>query len=193
MADLVELDDFKTFLQVSGSGDDALLQLLLDALEELFESECGRSETPFQAAADARLEVHDGTGSATLYLDYPIEDITSIVIGADVDDPDETLDPDDVAVVSWRAGRRRLVRVDGETWGAAGVPNCVHVTYDTLDELPATAALAIQRVGAAVYRQIGSEDVTGDRTGSYSKELAKVAESDPIWQLAVRGNRTVRV
>lgn len=192
MADLVTLPQFKTFLLETGSANDALLEIILDSVEDLFESACGRTETPFQAA-DTRVEVRDGTGSTILYLDYPIDDVASIKIGADPADPDETLDPTDLTVVSWRQGRRRIVRLDGRSWGAAGVPNCVHITYDTGDELPATVALALMRVGAAVYRQIGSEDVKSDRTGSYSKDLEKVAEGDPIWQLAVKAQRTVRV
>jgi hypothetical protein len=64
VADLVTLDDFKTFLQ-DGPPVRMLLQLVLDAVEELFEAECGRHERPFQAAQSARVEIRDGTGTST--------------------------------------------------------------------------------------------------------------------------------
>jgi hypothetical protein len=54
-------------------------------------------------------------------------------------------------------------------------------------------ALAIKRVAAAVYRQLGAEDVRSERTSTFSRDLEKVAEGDPLWQLAVRTHRVVRV
>jgi hypothetical protein len=82
VADLVTLDDFKTFLQVSGSGDDALLQLLLDGSRSS-SSRSAAAPTPFQAAESGASRCATAPARSTLYLDYPIDDITSIVIGAD--------------------------------------------------------------------------------------------------------------
>jgi hypothetical protein len=193
VADLVTLPDFKTFLQDAPTGQDPLLQSVLDAAEELLEAECGRHERPFKAAQTDRVEVHNGTGSSILFLDYPIEDITSIKIGADPADPDEDLDPADLAVVSWRAGRARIVRVDDCVWGCRGAPNVIQVTYDTQDDLPLRAALAIQRVAAATVRRLGSEELRAERTATFSRDFITDQNDDPIWQQAVRGLREVRV
>jgi hypothetical protein len=193
VADLVTLADFKTFLQDAPTGQDPLLQLVLDAAEELLEAECGRHERPFQAAQDARVEIRDGTGSSMLFLDYPIETVTSILIGADPAAPDETLDPADVAVVSWRAGGRRLTRVDGGVWGSRGTPNVLQVTYGTQDELPVRAGVAIQRIAAATLRRMGSEELRAERTSTFSRDFITDHTDDPFWQLTVRGLREVRV
>jgi hypothetical protein len=193
VADLVTLADFKTFLQDPPTGQDPLLQLVLDAAEELLEAECGRQERPFQAAQSGRVETRDGTGSSMLFLDYPIETVTSILIGADPADPDEDLDPADVAIVSWRVGRARIMRVDGDVWGCRGTPNAVQITYNTQDDLPLRAALAIQRVAAATVRRLGSEELRAERTATFSRDFITDQNDDPIWQQAVRGLREVRV
>jgi hypothetical protein len=193
VADLVPLVDFKTFLGDAPTGQDLLLQLVLDAAEDLLEAECNRHERPFQAAQPARVEVRDGTGGAILFLDYPIETVTSIVIGADPALPDETLDPADRTIVSWRAGRARIVRVDGKTWGSRAAPNVIHVTYDAQDDLPVRAGVAIQRVAAATLRRMGSEELRAERTSTFSRDFITDHNDDPFWQLTVRGLREVRV
>jgi len=193
VADLVELDDFKDFLGITDSAQDDLLSVILDGLEDLFESECGRRSRPFSDALVGRVEVLDGTGTAKLFLDYPIAALTSIALGADPSEPDETLDPTDFEVVAWTVGRLCIRRVDGCTWGCRGVPNIVRVTYDTQADLPTTAAIAVRRVAATVYRQLGAEDLKSERTSTFSRDLAKAAEEDPIWCMAMRGERVVRV
>lgn len=183
----------KDFLSIESNAEDEFLGTLLDAVEDLFEAECGRRDRPFRAAQAARVELHDGTGTDVLYLQYPPSAITTIAIGVDVADPDETIVPSDLQVLSWRVGYARLVRVDGGTWGERGAPNVVRVTYDAQADLPTPPKLAIKRVVAAVYRQMGAEDVKSERTSSFSRDLADVAAGDPIWQLAVRCHREVKV
>jgi hypothetical protein len=89
--------------------------------------------------------------------------------------PDETLDPTDLEVVAWRAGRARIARVDGCTWGDRGVPNVIQITYDTLEELPLRAALAIKRGAAAVFRRLGSEELraSGPRRSAATSSRAR--------------------
>lgn len=185
MPALVPLEQLKRFLGVADGADDALLTELLDAVEAHLATQCGRAEAPFAAAAIGRVETHDGTGTAHLYLDYPIDAVTEVRVGPDPSAPDETLDPADPAVLRWAAGVARLARTDGGRWRAYGEPLCVRVTYNTRADLPADCALAVERVAAAVYRQLGSEDVRSERTGGYSADLAAVAEGDPLWRAAV--------
>jgi len=194
MSVLVSLTALKTFLTVAISADDAVLQAILDGVERLFLERGGRARRPFAPAQNARGEVLDGTGSTQLVLDYPIAGVSgTITLGLDPANPDETLDPADPAVVVYTPGDRTLHRVDGRVWGPLARPRYVRVTYDAQADLPESPALAIKRVAAAVYRQLGSEDARAERTGTYSRDLATVAESDPIWTLAVDAHREHRV
>lgn len=189
MPDLVTVADLKTFLDVSGSGDDTLLEDLLDHTEALFEAEAGRIETPFTAAAESRTEVHDGTGLRTLSLDYPIAVMTTVKIGYDADNPFETLDPSDICVLTFGVGSRRLNRTDGGIFGLAGKPRYVHVTYNHGDDLPGNAKMAIMRVVAQVYRQRGSEDAKYENVGGYIHNLSHLIAEDPFWLRAVAANQ----
>ena len=189
MSDLVSLTDAKTFLEISVSTDDALLTDLLEHLEGLFEANTGRKSVPFTAAATARSEVKDGTGSRMLYLDYTIADVTSISLGFDSSDFVETLDPDDPDVVVWGVGSRIIERVDGGRFGAAGAPRYVTVVYNHQADLPQEAQIAIKRLLSQVYRQRGSEDATREEIGNYTRTLSKLVDTDPIWESAVTANR----
>ncbi len=188
MPDLVSLADLQTYLELTSGTDDDLLTDLLDHAEGLFESETGRKDTPFIAAASARSEVKDGTGSAELYLDYPISAITSISLGFDLSNFVETLNPSDPDVVVWGAGKRRIQRVDGGVFGRLDKPRYVTTVYDFQADLPEEAQLAIKRITAQVYRQRGSEDAGREQIGSYVRDLSTLVESDPLWRRAVAAN-----
>ena len=188
MAELVTLGDVKAFIADVPAADDTMLQSLLDQLEETLEQECGRAERPFAPVQLARQEVHDGNGTAILWLDYPITALTSLIIGPSVAAPDETLDVADPEVVSWKVGSARVCRLDGGVFPR--LPLRVHVTYDAGADLPALAALAVTRAAASIYRQRGAEDVKSEREGGYSADLAAVLDADPLWQRAVAAFRT---
>lgn len=194
MADLVSLDEFKAFLDVSGDAENALLQGILDAIEALLEEQCGRTARPFRAEQTARVELHDGTGTPVLLLGYPASALTSITLGRVVATPDETLDLTAASdAVSWSSGKRLVRRTDGGIFGEIGEPNYVRVTYNAADDRPPSAALAVKRVSAAVYRQIGAEDATSERNATYSRDLAKVADDDPVWRMAISAQWEPRV
>jgi hypothetical protein len=188
MPDLVSLADLQTFLELSGGTDDDLLTDLLDHAEGLFESETGRKDAPFVTSGNARSEVKDGTGSAELYLDYPISDVTSISIGFDSSDFEDTLDPDDPDIVVWGAGSRKIERVDGGIFGRLGKPRYLTIVYDFQADLPEEAQMAIKRVVGQIYRQRGSEGATREQIGSYIRTMAKQVKDDPLWRRAVAGN-----
>lgn len=178
----VTLAELKTFLGISSSADDTLLQAILDGAEQQFLADCNRRERPFAASATDRTEVHDGTGSHVLTLDYPISDVDAIKLGLDVTNPDETLDDTDVEVVVWVAGKRTIERTDGGVWGAAGHPRYVHVTYDAQEDKPDEAKTAIKRLAASLWRQLGSEGAAIEGLDGYSRTLAK---DDPFYAMAV--------
>ena len=194
---LLSLADVKSFIGNVPASDDAVLQSILDSVEDLFLAECNRRERPFLATADTsnRTEVHDGTGTRFLTLHYPISTVqANITLGRSTSDPDETLDYTDVDVLVYVAGKRTIERTDGGIWGAADTPRYVHVTYRAQADKPEGPKLAFKRVCASVYRQRGSEDVSSESLGGfYSRDLADVANSDPVWRAAVASEKGYRI
>jgi hypothetical protein len=194
---LVTADDLQAHLGLGAEADQELLQGLADAVEAMFLQACGRAARPFLAAAEnGRVELHDGTGSGSLWLDYPAASaaaVTSLTIGADHDDPDETLTADDLVVVTGSREVRRLDGCWGAGFGALDAPARVRVTYDAAAEAPVDAKLAITRVAAAIYLQRGSEGARSERTGAVQTDWAAIAAGDPVWQAAVAAHRDVAV
>lgn len=186
MADLVTAAELATHLGIDDPGG-GVFDALLDAVEAEFERAVCRSDSPYRAAGSVT-EVRDGTGCAELYLRYPINDLTSIKLGADSSDPDETLDVDDLDVVRWASGLRRVVRMDG-VFGCKGLPRVVHLAYTCLDDLPEDAARAVMVVAGLRYQRAGLETVTSERLGNWSAEFAQsnsVATGMPFeWTSAV--------
>jgi hypothetical protein len=200
---LVPIADALAYLADVDEDDEAavaLLTQLVDDVEATFLAQCGRPEQAFGAAESGREEVYDGNGQATLYLERNIEALTSVKLGYDSSDPDETLDVADQTELNWRAGDNRLVRLDGGVFGCIGQPNFVEVTYDAAAELPRDAALAITNAVATIWRKLGSEGVVSERTGPYEAQYAEflggngsITTGDPIWRAAIANHRVVRV
>ena len=181
---LVTLAEAQAFLNIAAGVDEATIQALLEEMQALFEAACNRHERPF-AASVARTEVKNGTGTSTLFLDYPITTVTSVKLGYDSTAPDETLDPTDKTVLIWGAGGEVLTRVDGGVFGSLDQPRYVQVVYTTAELFPSIARLAVLRATALAYRQRGSEDARAERIGGYSTDLAKLLEDQPDWQAGV--------
>jgi hypothetical protein len=183
MSDLVPRADLKIFLGIDDDDDsqDDRLDALIGEVEASFLRDCGRTERPFQDAEVGRVEVHDGNGRNVLWLQYPVTALTSIVLGRDVSDPDETLDVDDVDVVLFSAGSARLVRVDGGVFGPEWQANYVHVTYDAAADLPDDARREISAAIARVMNQRGSEGQSAERVGPYATDFAPVMAGNPDW------------
>jgi hypothetical protein len=184
VADLATLAEFEEFLGGTVAAEATLRQAILDGVEAAFERECGRTAIPFVAAQSARAEVRDGSGSEAIWLDYPITTLTSITLGYDHTDPDETLT---VADLLYASGTRRIVRQDG-WFGPFEAPRYVKVTYDAAADLPADAKLAVLREAARRYRARGSEEVKSETMGPYSVTYATAStgtSGDPEWRAAV--------
>lgn len=169
--------------------DTPVLDRLITLVEALFLSQVNRRHRPYQAAQTARAEVHNGTGDATLFLDYPIAALSSVKIGANPSSPDETLAVGDLAVLRYAVGGVELRRVDGGCFGTDGDPRVVHVLYNAAADLPDDVVLAVQNVVVTIWRRRGSEDVTSDRVGGFQGEYLAIAAADPLWTLAVAANR----
>ena len=196
--DLVRISAVEAFLGVTA---DDVLKALVDQVVGLFFSACGRAEVPFQEAETDRVERFDATTRPTLFLEYPIDGLTSVKLGLDRDNPDEDLDPSDKAVLQWVPGSARITRVDGRGFapfsvGVSGLcrpPGYVEVTYDAAEDLPADVKPALLKIIAQIWRQRGSEDARSESTGGYREDLATVLEGDPLWQATVSLHRRIRL
>lgn len=166
-----------------------VLDRLITMTERLFLAQTNRSQRPFQGKQAARVEVHDGTGRAMLCLDYPIEALTSVLIGPVPSSPQETLPVSDPMVLRYGLGDVVLQRVDGGTFGTRDDPRVIQVTYDAGADLPQDAALGIQNTVVTLWRRRGSEDAVSERLGSFQANFLEVATADPLWQMAVQSHR----
>lgn len=182
---LVEPDEIAAFLGIEeGEYPSALDPVRLGAIR-LFERLTGRKSCPFAGAFTARVEYHDGTGDGVLLLDYPPAGITSITIGANHEAPDETVSSEAYVVV---AGDREITRLDGGTFGEFDAKRRVRVTYDTQDDRPEDAQLAVMRLIAQVWRQRGTEDAASETVSGYSRTMADIAATDGVFVAAVRAH-----
>lgn len=188
MSDLVTGSDIIRYLGLAD--DDPGLSLALSLgpqVEALLLSLCGREGRPWQRSKLARVERRDGTGRPILFLDYPVKLLTTVKLGHNLTVPDETLVVNDQTVLVWDVGSPKLERVDGGKFGAYGVPGYVTVTYDTGEDAPAQAGLAVLSGIAMLWGQRGSEGVQSESLdGVYSSSMfADMLKQNPVWQSVV--------
>lgn len=72
---LTTVANVKSFLQISVTTYDTLLELLVNSVSEWIENECGRV---FKDSASNIVELHDGEGSMIFPRQWPINSIASI-------------------------------------------------------------------------------------------------------------------
>ncbi len=84
---LTTITAYKTYAGITGSGDDTVLQVLLDAAVAQVRRACGRDlDTGFEKAT--RTETLDGSGGQTVQLaEWPVSSITSVSL---IDDSGDT-------------------------------------------------------------------------------------------------------
>jgi hypothetical protein len=176
---LVPLVDLVSYLDApTDNSQDALLTTLRDAVEQLLEAQTNQL---FGPAEYGREEVHDGTGTNTIYTRKPICDITDITLTYGETDALTTLSITQTA--KFRVGQRRIKTL---YYIFPEGPDNIIITYDTLANQPALAVQAVKEVCAALYRRIGSEDARSENTGSFSHVLLRdLAKESLIWTQAV--------
>lgn len=184
--ELVSLTALQDFLNVNDEGEAAVLKTLLAEVKAFFEQQVDRARAPFADTQTGRVEVHDGTGSALLTVDYPIAALTSITLGHNPASPIETLTVNDPSLLVFATGDRTIERVDGGTFGEYRKPRYIHVTYNAEADLPVDVAIAVKRLTAQLYRQRGSEDAQTEAVSGYSRTMADLATTDPIWRQTVQ-------
>lgn len=188
---LVAVEEVRKYAGIDDSSAEKVLEDLIDQVEAVFLAQVGRRDRPYQAGQTGRLDILDGTGTARLWLPYPIKTLTSLTLGYDSTSWDETLDPSDVTVLSWYQGSRRVVRVDGCRFGCADRANYVRVTYDTMDDLPEDVRIAIIRMVTALARESGLGEATANRTLPDGENLPAVADvvAQDMWQAAIAAHK----
>lgn len=194
MSDLVSFAELSDYLQLPSDANQTAITALLDRVEGSLEAECDREDLPFQAAQTARAEWRDGTGTIRLFTHYPIAVLTSITLGRDSANPDETLTVTDVDVVSFSVGDTRITRTDGGKFGAHRSPRQVLVTYDAAAFLPQAARDAVMDVTAGRIRQFGAEGFKSFKLLDSGGSLRNLMSESDAWRTAVeRYRRTVLV
>lgn len=205
MSDLVPFQELQEFINTPkalAEGVGGVLELTLDQVEEFLLEDLNRNRIPFQVAEPARSEIHDGTGSNSVWLDYPIAAVTDpILLGHDPTNPEEELDPTDPTEIVVLVGDRRIRRVGGggtlglvtrrrrrggPCFGPWAEPGFVHVTYDTDDDLPGPAKLAVIRGTTLIYNQRGVEETKRHRLPDLTLDLKSFISDMPEWRQCVK-------
>ncbi len=206
MSDLVPYTEIQAFINTPKALAEApgnVLERTLDQVEAFLLEDLNRNQIPFQEEELARTEIHDGTGSSSVWLDYPIAAATDpILLGHDAANPEETLDPTDPTEIIVLVGDRRIRRVGGSggtlglvsrrrrnggpCFGPWAEPGFVHVTYDTQDDLPGPAQLAVLRGTTLIYNQRGIEETTSHRLPDLTLKLKSFITEMPEWMVAVK-------
>ena len=173
-ADLVSLAEVKAWLGITDAAQDTFLTELADRVEAILEQVKHRT---YLAAGVGVTVVLDGTGTPWLWLDRPVTTLSSIKIGLDATNPDETLVPGPKTVV---AQGRRVYRQDGGIF-PRGIAN-VQVNYTVGDQLDKDAKQAVLEGVAMVYRMRGSEDAATESIGAFGHGLRQRFEELPSWR-----------
>lgn len=83
MAALVTTSEYKTYAGITGSGEDTLLGVLIDAASAAARRACDRNETNGFESTE-RTETYDGKDSANIQLnEWPVSLVTSVTIVGD--------------------------------------------------------------------------------------------------------------
>jgi len=176
---LTTRDEVKTYLGLTGTDDDDLIDALIAATSEAIETYCGR-----EFASQTHTEYHDGRGAERLILDHrPVVSVTSLH-----DDParnfadDSLINPDDYVVyedagIIEMCGVRSFFAPPGAFFSDA-LRNVKVVYVAGYDSAPSDVALACKLITAALYHRgkqgadgISSENHAGAYAATYAGEL----------------------
>jgi hypothetical protein len=174
-ADLVSVAEVKLWLGIPAIdiSQDTFLSDLADRVEAILEQVKRRT---YQASGSITVTL-DGSGVPWLWLERPVQTLTTVKIGLDATSPDETLTPGPRTVV---AQGRRLYRQDGSIF-PRGIAN-VQVSYTAADQLDKDAKQAVLEGVAFAYRMRGSEDAMTESVGAFAHGLRHQFEQLPSWQ-----------
>lgn len=208
MASLISIAEYKVWSGITGTAQDALLTVLVDAVSMEVRRWCDRNLTDgFESKA--RTERYDGTGEQTIQLvEWPITSITSVKIynaGGDYD----TLDTDTYRVngdsgvlsrIDTRLGRYPVTAFGTvnatfsvQPWFEAGFDN-IEVTYTGgYATIPADLKMACYRLTDLAYAARGRNmGIQSESLGGYSYTNMDPAKTTSIKAELVRAYNTGR-
>jgi hypothetical protein len=181
----VTLTNVKTFIGISGSGKDDLLNLLIDQAGDLFESATGRTfeETTYTN------EEYDGTGNRELQLkNYPIITFTRIQYRNTYDNTDSwtTINTSDYWVEndtgiitrtttfsSWDVQFKDPQLTDEPTWSTGA--NNYRATYTAgYATIPSDIQMAVMGIVSGLYNLRASAGIESETKGDRTVRLADV-------------------
>lgn len=169
LLDIVTLTKVKTWLKISGSTEDDLLNDLIGRIQNLIETYTGR-----EFVERTRTEYYDGSGNDTLILKhFPIHSITSLH-----DDPDrvfgstDEIDVDADVLVDKQSGILRLWNGESSFYKGKANVKVVYVSgYSSVpQDIQHAAIIMVQHAYKRLYQdqRIGLQTETfGDRTFTY--------------------------
>lgn len=161
---LTTLNNLKTYLNISGSAKDALLELLINAMTDHIESYCNNRR--FADTTYTQVE-YDGTGTKTLILDqYPITTTTTFVL-------EENSEPDNEDDWETLASRRYWTDDEGmvRTYDILFLksPYKYRVTYSAgYTTIPSDLEMACIMLCSEFYLKGGSTGVVSETLGDHS-------------------------
>lgn len=185
MPDLVTYANLKDYLQLPNDAQQTPITALLERVEGALETDCGREAAPFLDTQSGVTEWRDGTGTRRLRLLYPIAVLTTVELGRDSANPEDTLDVADVDVLSFTVGSERLMRTDGGKFGVYRSPRFVRVVYDAAAFLPELAKDAVMDVAAGRVRQFGAEGFKSFKLLDSGGTLRQLMDESGAWRRAV--------
>lgn len=173
---LTTLAKVKSYLGISETADDTLLQNIIDSVSEAIEHYCGR-----RFALEERTEFYDGEGSSSLVLKCrPVESVSSIIDDTSHNFPASAEMDDDFYVFYPEAG---IIELTNGTF-ANGKRN-VKVTYTAGFSVvpPAVEQAANILIGNYYNRgHSGGDGLDSESLGAYT-----VSYNDAEWPASVRG------
>lgn len=169
---IIELADLKTFLGITGTSEDDLLQIYLDATNEFVGQYCKRTfeETEYTQ------ELYDGTGHVALNLrNYPIVEVEEVLV--ETEEVTERTDVGEEGYYIQNADWGILYNDDLWSRGRGNVQVTYTAGYDA-SSMPAGLKLAAYKI-AAYMRNTGKRTgIRSESLGSYSYSLS--AESNSL-------------
>lgn len=208
MASLISIAEYKVWAGISGTAQDALLTVLVDAVSMEVRRWCDRNLTNgFESAT--RTERYDGTNEQTIQLiEWPITSITSVSIysaGGDYD----TLETDTYRVngdsgvlsrIDPRLGRYPVTAFGTvnatfscQPWFEQGFDNIEVVYVGGYSTIPADLKMACYRLTDLAYAARGRNmGVQSESLGGYSYTNANPKATNEIKAELVRAYNTGR-
>ena len=180
--DITSVATLKTYLDISGTTQDSLLELLIKSVTDLVQSYCNRA---FVQIAYTQ-EEYDGTGTKELLLNnYPIKTSAGFTLERNVatnnSDSWETVDAEDYFVDAERGIVTKLTNF----WQAK---NKYRVTYTagydktadtTILAWPADLELACINLAAILYTRRKAMGIKNESVGDFSVTFSDALEEDP--------------